>query len=66
MLEGKIAGMAFTKAQLIDAGAIAFIAVEAGGKDNGPTYHPETRRAEPLIVGADPETYEKIAAIMAP
>ncbi|HTK04141.1 MAG TPA: inositol monophosphatase family protein [Candidatus Eisenbacteria bacterium] len=65
MLAGKIAGMAFSKAQLIDAGAIAFIAVEAGGKDNGPTYGSETRRAEPLIVGADPETYDTIAGIIA-
>lgn len=65
MLAGRIAGMAFSKAQLIDAGAIAFIAVEAGGVDNAPTYHPETRRAEPLIVGASRETYEKIAAVMA-
>ena len=65
MLSGGIAGMAFSKAQLIDAGAIAFIAVEAGGKDNGPVFDRESRRAEPLIVGADADTYEKIAAIMA-
>lgn len=65
MLAGKIAGMAFSKAQLIDAGAIAFIVVEAGGKDNAPIYGSETRRAEPLIVGADPETYETIAKIIA-
>src|SRR5688572_19675803 len=65
MLVGSIAGMAFSKAQLIDAGAIAFIAVEAGGRDNGPVFDRESRRAEPLIVGADADTYEKIAAIMA-
>lgn len=66
MLEGKIAGMAFINAQLIDAGAIAFIAVEAGGRDNGPVFDHESRRAKPLIVGTDADTYEKIAAIMAP
>lgn len=65
MLAGSVVGMAFSKAQLIDAGAIAFIAVEAGGRDNGPVFDRESRRAEPLIVGADADTYERIAAIVA-
>lgn len=65
MLSGEVAGMAFPAAQLIDAGAIGFIAVQAGGKDNAPTYDPVHRRAQGLIVAADPAIYDKIAALVA-
>jgi fructose-1,6-bisphosphatase/inositol monophosphatase family enzyme len=64
ILTGEIAGMAYPVCQLIDGGAIAFIAVQAGGKDNGPVYDPETKLAKPVIVGATPERYDAIASII--
>jgi fructose-1,6-bisphosphatase/inositol monophosphatase family enzyme len=64
MLSGEVAGMAYGKAQLIDACAIGFIVAKAGGKDNGPVINPESQRAEPLVVATSPETYDRLNAAL--
>jgi myo-inositol-1(or 4)-monophosphatase len=64
MLSGEVVAMAFSKAQLIDAGAIAFIAAQAGAADNAPVFDRATMRAEPLIVAQTKALYDKIVGIL--
>lgn len=64
MLTGEVAGVAYGKAQLIDAGAFGYLVSRAGGADNGPVYDASTMRAEPLIVATSPETYAKMAELL--
>ena len=64
LLSGEVAGMATRDSQLIDAGAIAFIAASAGGKDNDPQYDMSTKLAPRIIAAASPATYDRIVAVL--
>lgn len=66
MLTGEVAGIAYGKAQLIDAGAFGFIVGQAGGKENDPVFDNATRRAEPLIAATSPETYDRLLTALKP
>lgn len=62
MLTGEVAGMVCRNAQLIDAGAVAFIVAMAGGGWNDPTYDTTSLLAPRIVCAASPQTYEKFAA----
>ncbi len=64
LLTGEVCAMVKPRANLIDWGAIAFIAGLAGGKCNMPTYDPTTLRTPLLLVAHDEETYEKISQLI--
>lgn len=64
LLTGEIAGIAFGKGQLIDAGAFAFIVGQSGGKWNDPVFDRSSRRAEPLVCATDPGNFDRLSAAL--
>ncbi|MBI3956844.1 MAG: hypothetical protein HY340_02540 [Candidatus Kerfeldbacteria bacterium] len=63
-LTGTLAGVIGADVQLIDTGAIAFIARLAGGEDNHPRYDQVTRKSERLVMAASPDLYRRLAAAL--
>jgi len=64
MLTGKISGLYKPNSNLLDWGAVGFIASLAGGCQNEVEYDPVTFRTPQMVVGASKEIYQQMADVI--